>query len=304
MTQQATRAYTTAGVAAAAAGTFAWGVGIVLIKLTTSPFLIASFYRHAFSIPILFVAWRLSSSKSLPWRSASVGGVLFAMHQIAHFSSLRYSTAAIVTIFFSLQPILVGAFGRRITGEQTTVRFYLWSVVAIAGCSIVVLASTSDAQTTPLGTTLAVVNLVVWSAYYLATKKARQEVTTISWLFVMTIVSGVCIGFIALVARQSFAVHEARELGYLAAIAIFPGTIGHLLVTWAQPRIHAAASSTIILGVPIIAAIGAAIFNNETFGPLHAIGALIALGAAAVAMRQLPPPVTEEAAERYGEVAT
>jgi drug/metabolite transporter (DMT)-like permease len=304
MRTNASRAYTPAGVAAAGAGTFVWGVGIILIKLTTSPFLIASFYRHVFSIPILFVAWRLSSTRSLPWRAAGIGGVLFAMHQIAHFSSLRYSTAAIVTIFFSLQPILVGAFGGRVTGERTTARFYLWSMVAIAGCAVVVLASAGDAHTSPLGTTMAVVNLVVWSAYYLATKRARKNVTTISWLLVMTVVSGTCIGIIALLARQPFVVHQARELGYLAAIAILPGTIGHMLVTWAQPRIHAAASSTIVLGVPIVAAIGAAIFNHEPFGPLHALGTLIALGAAAVAMRRLPPPVTEEAAERYGEVAT
>jgi drug/metabolite transporter (DMT)-like permease len=304
VTQRATRAYTPAGVTAAAAGTFAWGVGIVLIKLTVSPFLVASFYRHVFSVPILLVAWRLSSDKSLPWRAAGFGGVLFAMHQIAHFSALRYSTAAIVTIFFSLQPILVGAFGTRITGERTTIRFYLWSLIAIAGCAVVVLASARDAQTSALGTTLAVANLIVWSAYYLATKKARANVTTISWLLVMTIVSGTCVGFVALIARQSFVVHQARELGYLAAIAIVPGTIGHMLVTWAQPRIHAAASSTIILGVPIVAAVGAAIFNHEPFGPVHALGTLVALGAAGVAMRQLPPPVTEEAAERYGEVAT
>lgn len=304
MTRTLSRAYTPTGVAAAAAGTFTWGVGIILIKLTTSPFLIASFYRHVFAVPILIVAWRLTSDRSLPWRAAGFGGVLFAGHQIAHFSALRYSTAAIVTIFFSLQPILVGAAGGRFTGERTTVRFYLWSVVAIVGCAIVVLASTGDAQTTPLGTTLAIINLVVWSAYYLATKRARENVTTISWIFVMTIVSGACVGLIALTAGQSFALTNGREIGYLAAVAIVPGTIGHLLVTWAHPRIHAAASSAIILGVPIVAAIGAAIFNDEPFGPVHAFGALVALGATAVAMRHLPPPVTEEAAERYGEVAT
>lgn len=299
-----TRAYTPAGVAAAAAGTFTWGVGIVLIKLTDSPFLIASFWRHAFAVPILLVAWAMSSNKSLPWRTAGVGGVLFAAHQVAHFSSLRYSTAAVVTIFFSLQPILVGALGGRVTGERTTARFYGWSVVAIVGCAIVVLASTGAAGTTPLGTTLAIVNLVAWSAYYLATKRARQSVTTISWLVVMTIVSGCCIGVIALAAGNSFVVHGSREWLLLAAVAVIPGTIGHLLVTWAHPRIHAAASSAITLGVPVVAAIGAAIFIDEPFGPIHAIGALIALGATAIAMRHLPAPVTDEAVERYGEVAT
>ena len=304
MTNQMKRAYTPAGVLAAAGGTFFWGVGIVIIKLTVSPILIVSFYRHAFSIPILLVAWVLTRDRSLPWRAAGIGGVLFAAHQIAHIGALRYSTAAVVTIFFSMQPILVGAAGRRVTGERTTSQFYAWSVVAVVGCAVLVLATSSRGTTTPLGTTLAVANLLVWTAYYLATKRARETVGTISWLLVMTTVSGAIIGVLTIVVHRSFAVPSTRELLYLAGLAVIPGTTGHFLVTWAQPRIHAAASSAIFVGVPIVATIGAAIFNNEPFGALDGVGALIALGATVMALRCLPAPVTEEAAERYGEVAT
>lgn len=299
-----TKAYTPVGAAAAAAGTIAWGVGIVIIKLTTSPVLIVSFYRHAFSIPILLVAWAFARDRRLEWRAAAIGGVLFAGHQIAHIGSLRFTTAAVVTIFFSMQPILVGAFGRRVTGERTTPRFYAWSVVAVIGCAILMVSASGQGKTTVLGNVLAVANLLIWSGYYLATKKARETVTTISWLLVMTTVSGAIIGFLALVTRQSFVAATGREWSYLILLAIVPATMGHLLVTWAQPRIHAAASSAIFIGVPIVAAIGAAIFANEPFGPVEALGALIALGGTAAAVRYLPAPVTDEAVERYGEVAT
>ncbi len=299
-----TRAYSLSGVAAAGSGTIAWGIGIVIIKLTVSPVLIVSFYRHAFSIPILLAAWMFVRDRRLDWRAAGIGGVLFAGHQIAHIGSLRYTTAAVVTIFFSMQPILVGAFGRHVTGERTTPRFYAWSVVAVAGCAILVLSASGQGKTTVLGNVLAVANLLIWSGYYLATKKARERVGTISWLLVMTTVSGAIIGVLAVVTRQPFAAATTREWTYLALLAIFPATMGHLLVTWAQPRIHAAASSAIFVGVPIVAAVGAAIFANEPFGLVEVLGALIALGGTTVAVRYLPAPVTEEAAERYGEVAT
>lgn len=299
-----TRAYTPAGLAAAAGGTLAWGVGIVIIKLTVSPFLVVSFYRHVFSVPLLLLVWALGRDRSLPWRAAGVGGVFFAMHQVAHVGALRYSTAAVVTIFFSLQPILVGAAGRRFTGERTTVRFYLWAVVAVVGCGMLVLASSGQPNATAVGTALAVVNLLVWTAYYVATKKARAEVGTIPWLLVMTTVSGVIVGVTALVAGQSFASPDRREWLLLVSLAVIPGTIGHFLVTWAHPRIHAAASSVVILGVPIVSAIGAAIFVDEPFGPWHALGAAVAIAGSAVAMRHLPPTLTEEAAETYGEVAS
>src|SRR5712692_9475512 len=133
-----TRAYTTIGLLAAGAGTFSWGVGVVLVKVTSSPFLIVSFYRHLFSLPIFLVAWALSANRRtrLPWGLAGIGGVLFAVHQVSNFAALRHSTAAVVTIFFSLQPILVGALGRRMTGERVTARFYLWAAVAVGGCAI------------------------------------------------------------------------------------------------------------------------------------------------------------------------
>lgn len=303
-TPRLTRAYTPAGFAAAAGGVFSWGIGIVLIKLTTSPFLIVSFWRHVFSIPIFAAAWALGRERSLPWRVAGVGGLLFAVHQVAHVSALRYSTAAVVTIFFALQPVLVGAVSGRFTGEHTTVRFYVWALLAVAGCAVLVLASSGQAGSTPLGTAIAVLNLVAWSAYYLATKRARAEVGAIAWLLVMLIVSGACIGAASVVAGQSFAVTGRTEWILLIAIAVLPGTIGHFLVTWAHPRIHVAASSAITLAVPVVAAVGAAIFVDEPFGPLHVLGAAIAIGAAGMAMRYLPPAVNEEAAETYGEVAT
>jgi drug/metabolite transporter (DMT)-like permease len=186
----------------------------------------------------------------------------------------------------------------------TTLRFYLWSFVAIAGCAVVVLAQSGEAEATTLGTILSILNLIAWSAYYLATKRARATVGTINWLLVMTLVSGVCVGVLALGFHQDFVPASSHEWWLLGALALGPATLGHFLVTWAQPRIHVAASSAVILGVPIIASIGAAIFLHEAFGPLQALGTVIALGGAAAAMRHLPPPVTEEATERYGEVVS
>jgi drug/metabolite transporter (DMT)-like permease len=298
------RAYTPAGLFAASGGIVCWAAGNIIVKLTTSPFLIVSFYRHLFSLPVLFVGWRLLRDRTLPWRAAGLGGVLFATHQIFHLSSLRYSTIAVVTILFSLQPILVGAASHRFVGERTTVRFYLWSLVAIVGCTVVVVASSGQPGATPVGTLLAVSNLVAWSAYYLATKRARADYGTIPWLLVMTLVSGTIIGTLALVTGRSFASPSAHEFGLFLALAIPSATLGHFLVTWAQPRIHVAASSALILGVPIFSALGAALFLHEHFGPWHVAGALLAIGGAGSAMRHLPPPVTEEAAERFGEVAT
>ena len=300
------RAYTTIGLIAAGAGTFSWGIGAILVKLTAAPFLIIALYRHLISFPIFLVAWLLTREKGrrLPWRAAAVGGVLFSIHQMANFGALRHSTAAVVTIFFSLQPILVGIAGHRVTGERTTRRFYLWAVVAVFGCAFLAVAGAGQPHTTAVGTLLAVGNLLAWSAYYLATKRARADVATVPWLLTMTIVSGTIILVISLITRQNFLAPHGRQWAYLVALGILPGSIGHLLVTWAQPQVHAAASSVLILAVPIVATIGAAIFAHEPFTGWELVGAAVAILGAGAAMRHLPPPVAAEAAEHFGEVAT
>lgn len=301
---QRTKAYTPSGLLAATGAMLAWSFGITIIKLTDSPFLIASFYRHVFALPLLVIAWRVSRDRTLPWRTAGFGGVLFGLHQVAHFSALRYSTAAVVTILFALQPVVVGALGYRVTGERTTTRFYLWAGVAIVGCAVLVLASVDQPEATPLGTLLAVINLGIWSAYFLATKRARERVGTTSWLLVMTAVSGAFIALLSVGFRQPFGAPDGTEWLYLALIGIVPATIGHFLITWAHPRIHAAASSTVILGVPVVASISTAVFVGEAFGPMHVTGAVIALVGAGAAIRHLPAPAHHEAAETYGEAVT
>jgi drug/metabolite transporter (DMT)-like permease len=303
METKAARAYTPAGLGAASAGIVAWAMGNVVIKATTSSFLVVSLWRHALSLPLLLIAWLLGRDRSLPWRAAGIGGALFAAHQAFHISALRYSTVAVVTIFFSLQPLLIGAAGRRFVGERASVRFFAWSLVAVAGCAIVVVSSSGLKAARPLGTLLAVLDLATWSAYYLATKRARASVGTVNWLLVMTLTSGALIAVACVVAGQGVGSPSPREWALLTTLAI-SATVGHFLVTWAQPRIHVAASSALILGVPIMSAVGAAIFVNEPFGPAQAIGGLVAICGAGIAMRHLPPPVTQEATARFGEVAT
>jgi drug/metabolite transporter (DMT)-like permease len=300
------RAYTRIGLLAAGSGTFLWGLGPVFVKLTSMPFLVLVLYRHLISLPVFVVAWLLTRDRAsrLPWRVAAVGGVLFALHQMSNFAALRYSTAAVVTIFFSLQPILVGAIGHRVTGERTTRRFYVWAGVAVAGCAFLVLASAEQPHASALGTVLAASNLFLWSAYYLATKRARATVGTVPWMLVMTIVSGSIVAVIALITRAPVGSVRSHDWLYLVLLGIFPGAVGHLLVTWAHPQVHAAASSVMILAVPIVGTLGAAIFAHEPFSAWEALGVAIAVVAASIAMRHLPAPVAVEAAEHFGEVAT
>jgi drug/metabolite transporter (DMT)-like permease len=66
-----------------------------------------------------------------------------------------------------------------------------------------------------------------------------------------------------------------------AIIAIFPGTLGHVLTNWAHAHASAFVISTLFLGVPVVAAAAAAAILGEPIRTAQVAGAalvLIAIG--------------------------
>jgi len=95
-----------------------WGLSGIAIKLTSTTGLVASFYRLWFAIPLLWsVAAGVPSIRrriNREWLGAClVGGVLFGLHQILFFTSIKFTSVANVTIIGALQPALVLLFAGR-----------------------------------------------------------------------------------------------------------------------------------------------------------------------------------------------
>jgi drug/metabolite transporter (DMT)-like permease len=88
-----------------------WGLSGVAIKATSVTGIVTAFYRTWFAIPLLWLTMlspTLRSGLDRNWLRASiVGGVLFCVHQVLYFTSLKLTTVANVTIIGALQPVLV-----------------------------------------------------------------------------------------------------------------------------------------------------------------------------------------------------
>ena len=75
---------------------------------------------------------------------------------VLFFSALRETSVANATVIGALQPILLAPIGVRLFGEQLGKRVVVWSVVAVAGTSVVVLGATGVPEWSPRGDLLAV----------------------------------------------------------------------------------------------------------------------------------------------------
>jgi drug/metabolite transporter (DMT)-like permease len=268
-----------AGIGALVLTVLMWGLSAVAIKAVSTSGLVTATYRLWLAIPAMWLTVLAPAFRrrlDAAWLRASlVGGLLFSVHQILYFTSIKLTSVADVTIIGALQPALVLWLAGPLFGEQVAPHAGGWSLVAFLGTVLVMVGSAHAASSTLQGDFLAFVNLFAFTAYFLASKRFRQGVRAWDYVVGMTTVSGIVILAITLATPHDFASPQPWEWAVLAAIAIFPGTLGHVLSNWAHAHISAFAASMILLAVPVVAAVGAFVLLGEPIGVLQVVGAAI-----------------------------
>lgn len=259
-----------------------WGWSSVAVKLVSTTGLVASFYRLWLSIPLLWLyalcvpSLRRRLDREW-WRAALIGGSLFAVHQVLFFNSLKLTSVANVALIAALQPALVLLVGGRLFGERVTARAIGWSAVALAGTAVVVAGSHGSPSWSPFGDAVAAANLLSFTAYFLASKRMRERLGALEYVIGMTTVAGVIILLVCLATGQTLLSPRAGDWPILIAIALFPGTLGHILTNWAHPYLPAFVVSIVLLGVPVVACAGAALILGEWLTPLQLGGGIVVL---------------------------
>ncbi|HVM96242.1 MAG TPA: DMT family transporter [Candidatus Acidoferrales bacterium] len=305
MSSQPTRGL---ALAAVAVTVLAWGCSNVVAKLISTSGIVVSFYRLWLAIPVLWLMPLLAPSLrrrlTRRWLRASlIGGGLFSLHQLLFFNSLKLTSVANVSIIASLQPALVLLVAGPMFGERATLRAVSWSVLALFGTIVVVLGSANAPHWSPFGDALAVFNLFAFTAYFLASKHLRTEVGALEYVIGMTTVSGVTILVIAVATGQALLSPRGSDWSFLLFLAMVPGTLGHVLTNWAHPHVSAFVISITLLGVPVFAAVGAALFVNEPLNAFHVVGGAIVLLAIAMIVLSTNPAASEELAESAAETS-
>jgi drug/metabolite transporter (DMT)-like permease len=287
---------------AVAAAVAMWGCSSVAIKLASTSGLIASFYRLWFAIPLL---WLIAASgpsirrgMNRTWLVAClVGGGLFGLHQLMFFNSVKLTSVANVTIIGALQPALVLLFAGRMFGERVTLSGLAWSLLALGGTVLVVIGSARTLAWSPLGDALAVANLLAFTAYFLASKRIRSRVGAPEYVIGMTTVAGFVVLAASLATGQEFLAPSGWDWLIFLFLAAFPGTLGHILTNWAHRHTSAFAMSIMLLAVPVIASVGAAILLDEGLHLIQMVGGVIVLAAIGIIVRSAHADAADQLAE-------
>lgn len=284
-------------ISIAAVAVFAWGFGPLLVRGIDASAPTIVFWRLWIAAPVMvFAAYMTGGRVSLPLlKAVFVPGVLFGVSMLVGFSSYQQTSIANATLIGNLQPVLMLFIAPFLFGDRSSARQIFMAVIALAGIFTVVLGAKDSSGASLFGDLLAVINLGIFTAYFVRVKQVRNKgVHSAALIAGVFCVSAVVVSpYVLLTSHDLGAIHGTDWLSILAMVFV-SGLVGHGLMTWAQRHVDITLASLLMLGSPVISAIGAWIAFGQGLSAIQIAGAFVvlaALGAIVMGVRAKPAPV-------------
>ena len=288
-------------------GVLLFSVGPVLVASSSASGAVLSFWRLWLGAVLLgtVTLWRRrmggmrTSRRGWAWTAAA--GTAFGVHQLFFMIAIKATSVVDVTLMQVLQPIFVGVLAVVMFGERPGVAFRLWSLLAVAGAAVVVLAGTVGPQGEPVGMVLAIANVMFFALYFVWSKQAMSSIGALPFLFGVLVVAGLVVSIFSLLAQEPVTSISGHDLLIAALIAVVPGALGQFASVHPLRRVAANIPPVMQLAVPFIAGALAWLLLGQGITWMHVLGGLVTIagvmGALAssgarrlAAPRPSPPP--------------
>jgi drug/metabolite transporter (DMT)-like permease len=269
-------------ISIAAVAVFAWGFGPLMVRGIDASAGTIVFWRLWMAMPVMLTAAYFTGGRvSLPLlKAVFVPGVIFGVSTLVGFSSYHATSIANATLIGALQPVLMLFIAPLLFGERSSARQILLAVIALGGISTVVLGAKQSSGASLHGDALALINLGLFTTYFVRMKQVRnQGIHSIALIAGVFCVAAVTVTpWVLLTSHDLGAIHGTDWLS-IVGMVLLSGLIGHGLMTWAQRHVDITLASLLMLGGPVISAIGAWIVFSQQLGAVQIAGALVVLAA-------------------------
>lgn len=268
-------------------GVVMFSTGPVIVAGTSMSGVTFSFWRLWIGVALLAVlatvhVWLTGARPTRRGLAVSAAaGAAFGLHQLFFMSALKQTSVVDVTLMNTLAPIIVAVLAVPLFGERPGATFRLWSLTAIAGAAAVVVVGSSGPEGEPVGMLLAASNVVFYAFYFVWSKQSRDHIDTVPFLFVAVVVAALVVTGFVLVAGTPVGDVGGDDLLAVAAVAIFPGLVGHFSVTWPLRSVPANIPPVLMLLIPVLSGLLAWVFLGEVVdGATLLAGAVTLVGVA------------------------
>lgn len=266
-----------------AVGLLLYSTGPVLSQASQVNGPVFGFWRLWLGVPVMGLAalLMLRAGGRWPdlraWRWSLWAGLCFGGHQLFFFSAIKATSVTDVALMNVLSPIVVALVALPLFGERPGSRFGAWTLVAIGGAAIVVLGATAGPQGNPLGMAMAAGNVAFFAGFFLLSKRGREEIDVLPFLFGVIAVAALSVSAFALLTSQPVTEVQRNDVLLALVVAVGPGAFGHFLSTWPLHRIPANVPPVMRLAQPIFSAVLAYLFLAEPITGNHLTGGVMTI---------------------------
>jgi len=264
----------------------------VLVKLTSSPPSIVSFWRLFISI-IILSAYYFARDPSYHVRIAKIDSKLHVLMIISGFSlaihfftwiwSLRLVKVFIGTTIVDLYPLVAALLATVFLRERVSLRILIGIIISILGVSLIAFSSSkietfSLEPEVLLGSVMAFIGAVAAGVYVVIGRYVRTKIPDLG-LYVLPVYysSTITLLIIALLERRNVLSIALDEVPWLILLAVGPMIGGHTLLNYLLRFVKASVASLLVILEPVGASIMAWIFLGEEIPPLGVLGMVLAV---------------------------
>jgi len=252
----------------------------VLVKLADVSGFGSAFYRMFFGtigiIPVwLYFRKPITSPQGV--KIAILCGILFACDIAIWNTSIMLSKASISTLLANLAPVWVGVGALLFMKEKPTRIFWLGTIIALFGVSIIIGINEVLEAKLNLGNGLAIFASMFYGAYLLTVRKGRVNLDTFSFTTISMLTSTVILGLLCLFTSTPLWGFSTTSWLALGALGIVPQLIGWLAINQALGHIHPTIASVSLLSQSVFTAIFSVLLLGEILTLAEMGGALVVL---------------------------
>jgi drug/metabolite transporter (DMT)-like permease len=243
-----------------------------------------AFWRTATVAALLAPALRRPAPGDGPATFAA--GLCLALHFWAWFASLQETSVLRSTVLVCLTPLWVGVAESVMRGALPSPRWLGGVLMALVGVGVMAWGAADSPNAASLrGDGLALLGGVLAAAYLLFGRAVRPRVGFLTYGAQVCLVCALTLLPLALAVRAPLVGYSTAAWGALAAMALGPQLLGHVLLNFSVKYVSASVVAAMILLEPVGAAALAAVVLGEAPTAGEALGGLIILLGVGVATR-------------------
>jgi drug/metabolite transporter (DMT)-like permease len=237
--------------------------------------------------------WTAHERAGVKW--GVMGGFWFAINLGMLNSALLLTSAANATLLDNTAPIWVGLGALLLFKEKLGLRYWAGLALALAGAAVVTGFNPSAGFRLQPGDALAFVGAIFYAGYLLNTQRARRNLSSLSYVWLMGATAAVVLFVVSLVMGLPLTGYPLKSWLAILAVGTLSQAGGWLLISYALGYLPASAAVIVLLAQPVVTGLLAVPLLGEALSMRQVAGGALALAGIYLCLKGNEGPAVEVA---------